>query len=407
MYIQVQKYGGTSLADIACIQKVANRIKQSCTKDHKLVVVLSAMGNETDRLIETANRIYEKANGREMDLLLATGEIVSTSLMGIALARLNVSAVALTGAQAGIEVSCVHSNARILKIHTEYILKHFEKKQVCLVAGFQGRDKDGEIYTLGRGGSDTSATALAAALDAEECEICTDVDGVYTADPKQVHSAKKIPRICYEEMLELARLGAGVLHSRSIELASRHSITLHVRSSFNHVTGTLVVSEDQLLERAIVRGVSLKMDEGKVSVMNLADQPGLAAGLFGKLAEANLNVNMIVQSAPAKGLNTISFTVMKEHLEEARLLSEEFISEQKSGEIEIIPEVAVVSAVGIGMKSHSGVASSMFAALAKIGTNIDMISTSEIKISVVVHPDEGNRVLEAIHQAFNLGNEPF
>ena len=402
MALIVQKYGGTSLASSNHIQRIANRIKRYYGRNHKLAVVLSAMGHTTDELLRLAQSLHSNPKGRPVDMLLTTGEQVSVALMSIALDRIGVPAVSLTGAQARILVRGNHTDATIASIDTESIRERLSQKQVCLIAGFQGIDEDGEIYSLGRGGSDTTAVALAIALQADECEIFTDVDGIYTADPNKVTNAKRLKELPYEEMLELARLGAGVLHNRSVNLASKSGIVLHVRSSFNNSPGTLIMSEEKILEQAFVRGVTLKTDEARISAVNIQDRPGLAAQLFGSLAEKSINVDMIVQGTGQDGKNTISFTVLQKQMLEAKSITEEFVRRQGEGLVDVIPEVAVVSVIGVGMKSHSGVAATIFKTLADIGANIEMISTSEIRVSVVLHPEQGHRALEAVHSAFHL-----
>ncbi len=431
MALLVQKFGGTSLGDIDRIRSVAHRIKTAYDNGHQLVVVLSAMSKTTDQLLQMAHNLnshpYSRETSRELDMLLSSGEQVSIALMAMTLSHLNVPAISLTGGQAGIFTVGYHAEARIERIDTNCIKKLLRANKVCLVAGFQGSNENGDIFTLGRGGSDTSAVALAVAMQTSQCEIFTDVDGVYTADPNKVPAAKRLEKVTYEEMLELARLGAGVLHSRSAELAARYNITLHIRSSFTNVPGTLVVAEEQLkeerkkeegkkekreqqkaaspLEAPLVRGISLKTDEARISVIDIPDRPGLAADLFGHLADLGVNVDMIVQSSGQADRNTISFTVLQNSLAESQAIMQEFIQRQGSGRLEVIPQVAIVSAVGVGMKSHSGIAAKMFQALAKIDANIEMISTSEIKISVVVELNQGNRALQAVHTAFGLDRE--
>lgn len=402
MGLVVQKYGGTSVGDTDRIKNVANRIKMYYDEGHDLVIVVSAMGHTTDQLIEMANKIHPYPKAREMDVLLATGEQVSIALLAMALDYIGVPAISFTGAQARILTDRKHSMARIQEIDTTKILEQLKQKKVCIVAGFQGIDEDFNITTLGRGGSDLTAVALAAALHADECEIYTDVDGVYTTDPNKVPKARKIPVISYEEMLELARLGAGVLHSRSVEVASKYNVVIHVRSSFNNNPGTLVVSEEKIMEKVLIRGVTLKTDESRISVMDIPDRPGLAADLFNRLARADINVDMIVQSTGKDQKNTISFTVPKNTIHITKEIVEAFIREMGSGSYDVDEDIAIVSAVGIGMKSHSGVAAKMFEALAKENINIEMISTSEIKISVVVNKDVGKKALEAIHNTFEL-----
>lgn len=406
MALIVQKFGGTSVGDTDRIRNVANRIKTYHSQGHDLVVVLSAMGKTTDHLVGLADALTNQPSRREMDMLLSTGEQVSIALMAMALHELDVPAISFTGAQVGVRTTNRHTEARIESIDAERIRESLKERKVCLVAGFQGTDDQFNITTLGRGGSDTSAVAMAVALGASECEIFTDVDGVYTTDPNKVPEARKVERISYEEMLEFARVGAGVLHSRSVEMASKYGVVIHVRSSFNNSTGTLVVPEDQVMEKVLVRGVSLKSDEARISVIDIPDRPGLAADLFSRLADADINVDMIVQSTGRDGHNTISFTTPQKDQLQARAMVQEWLSGVGAGSVEVEEKVAIVSAVGVGMKSHSGVAAKMFQALAEIGSNIEMISTSEIKLSVVVHPDQGRKSLEALHKAFDLGTAP-
>ena len=402
MALLVQKFGGTSVGTTDLIRNVANRVKSNYDEGHQIVVVVSAMGKSTDDLVAMARRISPRPSEREMDMLLSTGEQVSIALLAMALENVGVPARSFTGGQVNIKTDTRHSEARILEIDTTRLKAELSAKRVCVVAGFQGVSASNEITTLGRGGSDTTAVALAAALSADSCEIFTDVDGVYTTDPNKVKSARKIPRISYEEMLELARLGAGVLHSRSVELASKYNVPLHVRSSFSNVAGTMVLSEEQVMEKVVVRGVSLKTDEARISVLDIPDRPGLAAVLFTRLAEAHVNVDVIVQSTGKDALNTIAFTVPEGSLLQARQVVDAWLKEIGSGSVEVNERIAIVSAVGVGMKSHSGIAARMFGALAARNINIEMISTSEIKISVVVNTDQGRPALEAVHEAFEL-----
>ncbi len=403
MSLVVQKYGGTSVGDTDRIKRVANRIKMYYDQGHDLVIVVSAMGHTTDQLVDMAAALNPNPKPREMDVLLSTGEQVSIALLAMALDHIGVPAISFTGGQVRILTDKKHSKARIQDIDTTRLKQSLGERKVCIVAGFQGVDEDENITTLGRGGSDLSAVALAAALEAKECEIYTDVDGVYTTDPNKVPSAKKIEHICYEEMLELARLGAGVLHSRSVEVASKYGVVIHVRSSFNNVEGTLVVPEDSIMEKVAVRGVTLKSDDARISVLDIPDRPGLAADLFNRLARADINVDMIVQSTGKDGRNTISFTVPATSVGVTREVSDSFLKEMGGGTIDVQENIATLSAVGIGMKSHSGVAGAMFEALAKNNINIEMISTSEIKITVVINKEDGRKALEAVHEAFELG----
>lgn len=403
MALLVQKFGGTSVGTTDLIRNVANRVKSNYDEGNQLVVVVSAMGKSTDDLVAMAKRISTRPSEREMDMLLSTGEQVSIALLAMALESIGVPARSFTGGQVNIKTDDRHSEARILEIDTDRLKKELDSGRVCIVAGFQGVSAANEITTLGRGGSDTTAVALAAALGADSCEIFTDVDGVYTTDPNKVKSARKIPQISYEEMLELARLGAGVLHSRSVELASKYNVLLHVRSSFSNATGTMVISEEEVMEKVVVRGVSLKTDEARVSVLDIPDRPGLAAVLFTRLAEAHVNVDVIVQSTGKDSRNTIAFTVPEGSVLQARQVVDTWLKEIGSGAVEVNERIAIVSAVGVGMKSHSGIAARMFGALAEKNINIEMISTSEIKISVVVATDQGRAALEAVHEAFDLG----
>jgi aspartate kinase len=398
--IIVQKYGGTSVGTTDKIKNVANRIKSYHSKGDNVVVVVSAMGHTTDELVELAERVNPNPSKREMDMLLSTGEQVSISLLAMALEAIQVPAQSFTGGQVGILTDGKFSNAKIKAIDDSRVRKALEEGKVAIVAGFQGIDDEENITTLGRGGSDTTAVALAAALKAEECEIYTDVDGVYTADPNKVAGAKMHKTISYDEMLELASLGAGVLHSRSVEFAKNYGVTIHVRSSFHLNPGTLVVSEEKLMEHIRVSGVTIKKEEARVTIPDVPDKPGIAADLFGALAEEDIIVDVIVQSSPAKGLNTISFTIPRKAMNTAKPILENFAKRNNAGSPDINEKIAIVSAVGVGMKSHVGVAAKMFKALAENSINIEMISTSEIKISCVIPEEQGQTALKAIHGAF-------
>ena len=395
----VQKYGGTSVANIECIKNVAERIKSYYDQGEQLLVVVSAMGHTTDNLVDMAYKINSQPPEREMDMLLSTGEQVSISLLAIALDQLGVPAVSFHASQIKILTDDKFMSARIKKIDTSTLRKSIALGNVCIVAGFQGVDQKNNITTLGRGGSDTSAVALASALKSKVCEIFTDVEGVYTADPNQVSGSKKLKEISYDEMLELASLGAGVLHPRAVEFAKKYEIKLHVRSSFNGSEGTLVMSEDKMMEQLLVSGVSLKTDEARFSVTNIPDRPGVAAELFRNLAEKNIYIDMIVQSTGENKLNTISFTVLKAELAKAKSMIEEQLEKWQSGKLAVDEKIAIVSVVGIGMKSHAGVAACMFEILAKHSINIEMISTSEIKISCVISDKKGKEAVRLIHDA--------
>ena len=398
--IIVQKYGGTSVGTTDKIKNVANRIKTYHDRGDQVVVVVSAMGHTTDELIELAEKINPDPPRREMDMLLSTGEQVSVSLLAMALQAIGVPAKSFTGSQVRLMTDGNFSNAKIEMIDRTRIDEAFAINQVAIVAGFQGIDKDDNITTLGRGGSDTSAVAIAATLGASECEIYTDVDGVFTADPNKVNGAKMHQRITYDEMLELASLGAGVLHSRSVELAKNYDVVIHVRSSFKEVPGTLVVSEEKLMEHIRVSGVTIKNEEARITIPDVPDKPGIAAELFGALATADVIVDVIVQSSPSNGKNTISFTVSRKSMKDALPILEKFVQVNKTGTLELNDKIAIISAVGVGMKSHVGVAAQMFKALADNNINIEMITTSEIKISCVIPESEGKNALRAVHDVF-------
>jgi aspartate kinase len=400
--ILVQKFGGTSVGDPERIQRVANRIKSYYEKGFQLVVVVSAMGDTTDELIALANKISTNPPKREMDMLLSTGEQVSIALLAMALHEIEVPARSFTGGQVKIMTDGNFSNARIESIDTKRILSHLEQGHVCIVAGFQGIDQEQNITTLGRGGSDTTAVALAAALKARECEIYTDVDGVYTTDPNKVEGARKLREISYDEMLELASLGAGVLHSRSVEFAKKYGVVIHVRSSFNFNEGTKVVSESEIMEKITVTGVTLKTDDARMTVADIPDRPGIAAEIFQVLADRKINIDVIVQSTGKDRLNTISFTLPVASVGEAKRALEALTAKWGAGSVSTDENIAIVSAVGVGMKSHTGVAATMFKALADNNINIEMISTSEIKISCVIAKDRGRDALRLVHAAFGL-----
>ncbi|MCG9875368.1 MAG: aspartate kinase [Leptospiraceae bacterium] len=400
----VQKYGGTSVGDTTKIKNVANRIKSYFDNGDNVAVVVSAMGHTTDILVDLAEQITDNPPKRELDMLLSTGEQVSVALLAMALESIGVPAKSFTGFQIKMMTDGNHSNAKIDSIDRTRIDHAFSERKVAIIAGFQGIDKDENITTLGRGGSDTTAVAIAAALGADECEIYTDVNGVYTTDPNKVPEAKMLDQITYEEMLELASLGAGVLHSRSVELAMNYGVTIHVRSSFHREPGTLVVSEDKIMEKMKVSGVTVKNDQARVTIPDVKDQPGIAAELFTALSAKDIIVDVIVQSSPRDGVNTISFTISKKDVPTTKLVIEDLKKKLSSGALEIDDDIAILSAVGVGMKSHVGVAAQMFQALATEGVNILMISTSEIKISCVIPQSKSKQGVQAIHSAFGLGN---
>jgi len=400
--ILVQKFGGTSVGDPERIKRVAARIKSYYEKGYQLVVVVSAMGHTTDELVDLAGKIAKNPPKREMDMLLSTGEQISIALLAMALHDIEIPALSFTGGQVNIVTDGNFSNARIESIDTKRLIAELEKKQVCIVAGFQGIDENQNITTLGRGGSDTTAVALAAALKAKECEIYTDVDGVYTTDPNKVEGARKLNQISYDEMLELASLGAGVLHSRAVEFAKKYGVVIHVKSSFNHNEGTKVVSENEIMEKITVTGVTLKSDDARMTVADIPDKPGIAAEIFGALADKKINIDVIVQSTGKDRHNTIAFTLPIAAISEARSVIETLTKKWGAGSISTDENIAIVSAVGIGMKSHTGVAASMFKVLADNNINIEMISTSEIKISCVINKDRGKDALRLVHAVFGL-----
>lgn len=400
--IIVQKYGGSSVADTTKIMNIAKRIKKNVMQKNNVIVVVSAMGKTTDGLVKLASEITDTPSRREMDMLLSTGEQITISLLAMALHQLNIEAISLTGLQVGITTDSSFTKARILHIKTDILKKHFKKHHVIIVAGFQGVDKDLNITTLGRGGSDTSAVALAAAIKADRCEIYTDVDGVYTTDPRVVKDAQKIDIIHYDDMLELASLGAKVMHSRSIEIAKRFNVKLEVRSSFHNKPGTIIYKEMKGMEDLMVTGVSFKKDEAKVSVIQVPDKPGVAAKIFRALAQQNINVDMIVQSSSHERQNDISFTIKASELKETIKILEKVNKTVKGRNVSFDKDIGIVSIVGIGMKSHPGVARKMFEILADNKINIHMITTSEIKISCVVDIKKVELAVKVLHKGFDL-----
>jgi aspartate kinase len=404
MALIVQKYGGTSVGNTDRIKNVARRVATYHERGDQIVVIVSAMSGVTDNLIRLAKEIMPLPSEREMDVLLATGEQQTIALTAIALHALNVPAVSLTGAQAGIVTDGVHTKAKIHNITPKKVRELLKQGQVVIVAGFQGETREGQITTLGRGGSDLTAIALAAALKADLCQIYTDVDGVYTADPRLVPNAKKLPEISYDEMLELASLGAKVMQSRSVEFAKKFGVVFEVRSSLNDNPGTLVKEETKSMEGIVVRGVALDENQAKVTLVGVPDKPGVAAKIFKALGEAAVNVDMIVQnvSHPGGGVGAtdISFTVEKADLLKAQKVIEGLKNELGLRDVIATEKIAKLSIVGVGMKSHTGVAGKLFDTLAKEGINIDMISTSEIKVSVVIDLARGRQAMKAVHAAF-------
>lgn len=400
MGLIVQKFGGSSVADAEKVINVAGRVLDTVQEGNKVVVVVSAQGDTTDDLIDKANEINPKASKREMDMLLSSGEQISIALLAMAIQKKGGSVVSLTGWQAGFLTNATFSNARISKVNTERLRAELEQHDVVVVAGFQGLNKYDDITTLGRGGSDTSAVALAAALSADRCEIYTDVDGVYTADPRLVSDAVKLEEITYDEMLELASLGANVLHNRSVEMAKKYNVKLEVKSSFRKVPGT-VVKEATNMEKMLIRGVTRDNDVARIAVIGVEDTPGVAFKVFSVLAKADINVDMILQSIGHDGTKDIVFTVTKNNLEKTLTCIEELKDILHYQELNHRDDLSKVSIVGAGMAHNPGVAAQMFEALFAANINIHMISTSEIKVSVLINKDNAERAVKVIHDQFN------
>lgn len=400
MALLVQKYGGTSVGSIERIKQVAARIVRSKRAGNDLVVVVSAMAGETNRLLALAHEIAEIPDEREKDVLLASGEQVSVALLTLALKELGHPARSYLGHQVRIETDKAYGRARILSIDSRKIVQATSAGEVVVVAGFQGVDEDDNITTLGRGGSDTSAVALAAFLDAEACEIFTDVEGVFTTDPGVCPSARKLARISYDEMIELASTGAKVLEIRSVEFAKKFSVPVHVRSTFSDAQGTWLVSEEESMTDVLVSGVACDKNEAKITLIRVPDQPGLAARIFGPIAEAHIVIDMIIQNASEDGTTDLTFTVPKADHKKALSIMEKTLPEVHAKGIKVDTEIAKVSVVGVGMRTHAGVAAKMFEALAAEGINIEMISTSEIKISVVVDVKYAELAVRVLHDAF-------
>ena len=402
MSLIVQKYGGTSVGNPQRIQHVAEKVMRSREQGDDVVVVLSAMSGETDRLIRLAKEIAPRPSARELDVLLATGEQATIALLSMALEERGCKARSYTGAQVHILTDNAYNKARIVDIDSARIHKDLAEGRVVVVAGFQGVDHEGNITTLGRGGSDTTAVALAAALKADECQIYTDVDGVYTTDPRVVPQARRLERITYEEMLEMASLGAKVLQIRSVEFASKYNVPLRVLSSFEEGAGTLITSEDAVMEQALISGIAFNRDEAKLTMIGVPDQPGVAHRILGPIAEANIEVDMIVQNVGEDGLTDFTFTVHRTDYDRALEIVKKTSREMGAREVQGDNHIVKVSIVGVGMRSHAGIASQMFQTLAAEGINIRMISTSEIKISVVVDEKYLELAVRALHAAFKL-----
>lgn len=398
----VQKYGGTSVGDVERIKKVALRIKAIRDQGNELVVVVSARAGVTNELLARAKSLAANPSDRELDMLLAVGEQETIALTAIALQGVGVDAVSYTGAQAGIFTDKVHTKAKIKTINAKPIEKDLKAGRVVIVAGFQGINEEGHITTLGRGGSDLTAIALAAAVQADKCEIYTDVDGVYTADPRVVPDARKLPEISYDEMLELASSGSKVMQSRSVEFAEKYGVVFEVRSSFNYNPGTIVKQEVAYMEKVVVRGVAVDKDQAKIIVSNILDKPGSAASVFRALADANIIVDMIVQNVGRNGIANLTFTVPQVDTGKAQKALEPVLDAVGGGHVAVHEHIAKLSVVGVGMKTHSGVAATLFQALADANINIELITTSEIKISVVIDEDRADEAARVAHAAFKL-----
>ena len=405
MALVVQKYGGTSVANLDKIANVAKKVIRTRDAGNDVVVVLSAMSGETDRLIGLAQKAADNPDGREYDALISTGEQVTASLLAIILNGMGYPAKSFLGFQVRILTDKAFKKARILTVDTAAIQDELKKGTIVVVAGFQGVDPENNITTLGRGGSDTSAVALAAALKADVCDIYTDVDGVYTTDPNICSRARRLDRITYDEMLEMARAGAKVLQPRSVELAKKYNVPVYVKSSFTDEGGTLVAKEEREMEKEVVSGVTYDRDQAKITVVHVPDRPGVAARLFTPLSEHNIVVDMIIQNASLQGHTDLTFTVSRKDIRDAKRIISDVLTEVGAAKVEVDDNVAKVSIIGVGMISHSGVAAKMFATLAREGINIMMISTSEIKVSCVVEAKYAELAVTVLHDAFGLERE--
>jgi len=402
MALVVQKFGGTSVADIDKIKNVAAKAIREKKAGNEVVVVLSAMAGETDRLIALAHKAAESPNEREYDSLISTGEHVTVSLLAIVLNAMGYRAKSFLGFQVKILTDKAYKKARISLIDTEAIKKELKRGTIAVVAGFQGVDEDNNITTLGRGGSDTSAVALAAALNADQCDIYTDVDGVYTTDPNICNKARRLDKISYDEMLEMAMTGAKVLQPRSVEMAKKYNVPVYVKSTFSDKGGTLVTKEDKDMEKEIISGITYDRDQAKITVVHVPDKPGVAASLFTPLSKQNISVDMIIQNVSASGFTDLTFTVSKKEMKEAQKIVNTTAKAVGAKKVEVDDDVAKVSIIGVGMVSHSGVAAKMFTTLANEGVNIIMISTSEIKISCIIQRKYTELAVTALHDAFGL-----
>ncbi len=407
MSLYVQKYGGTSVGSVERIQGVAAKVAAAHKEGHQIVVVVSAMSGETNRLVGLADAISEQPTPREMDVLLSTGEQVTIALLSMALQQIGLEARSYTGGQVCIETDSAHTKARIESIDDRKIRADLDAGRVVVVAGFQGVDAQGNITTLGRGGSDTTAVALAAALKADECQIYTDVDGVYTTDPRVVEGARRMERITFEEMLEMASLGSKVLQIRAVEFAGKYAVPLRVLHSIEPGPGTLIsLEEENEMEAPVVSGIAFNRDEAKVFIRGVPDMPGIATSILAPISEANIEVDVIVQNVASDGSTDFTFTVNRSDLVKTKAIVDQIAAELNAAEVITDDKIAKVSVVGVGMRSHAGVASTMFKALAKENINIQLITTSEIKISVVIEERYLELAVRAIHSAFELGNAP-
>ncbi len=402
MALVVQKYGGTSVGDLERIRKVAERVARTQKEGHRVVVVVSAMSGETDRLIAMAHKITAAPDEREMDMLLSTGERVTIALLAVTLQSMGIKARSFTGRQAGFLTDSVHTKARIERIDAGRVSQALQEGIIPIVAGFQGISPTSDVTTLGRGGSDTTALALAVALKADVCDIFTDVDGVYTTDPNIVRSARRLERVTYEEMLEMASLGAKVLQTRSVEFAMKYNVPVRVRSTFTEGLGTLMTKEDSSMEQVVVSGVTYDKNQAKLTIQGVPDRPGIASKIFGTVAESAIIVDMIIQNISQEGLTDISFTVPRSDVAKATQIVKQVAASIEARDVAVKDDIAKVSIVGVGMRSHSGVASKMFSTLAREGINILMISTSEIKVSCVIEAKYTELAVRALHDAFEL-----
>jgi aspartate kinase len=405
MALIIQKYGGTSVGSVERIQAVADKVVAAKALGHELVVVVSAMSGETDRLLALSEEVCSQPKPRELDVLLSTGEQVTIALLSMALEAKGCAAVSFTGGQVCILTDKVHNKARITNIDAERVSESLKEGKVVVIAGFQGIDETGNITTLGRGGTDTTAVAMAAALDADECHIYTDVDGVYTADPRIVSKAQRIDRIAYEEMLEMASLGSKVLQIRSVEFASKYNISLRVLSTFEDGPGTLITAEDESMEQVLISGIAHNRDEAKLTIRGVPDTPGIASRILGPIAAANIEVDMIIQNIGDDKSTNFTFTVHRNDYQTAMAILEDTAKELGAEGVDGDDRIAKISVVGLGMRSHAGIASQMFAALAEESINIQMISTSEIKISVVVDDKYLELGVRTLHSTFGLDND--